>query len=217
MRTEIAEPNVSNSVKSYRDIGYTFEIAIADIIDNSITAHASTINIHAAESPKMFVAILDNGNGMNDKDLKEAMRISTKDPDMQRDSDDLGKFGLGLKTASFSHCKKLTVVSKSKTSKISAKQWDIDSIIKANSWNLNILDESDVSKLIIEADCSDLFDQLNSQDSGTLVLWQKIDRVENNSLLDKIENLTEHVSLVFHRFIGGLKGCNIELPPFVFH
>ena len=208
MRIEKTDPHVANSVKSYRDIGYTFEIAIADIIDNSISAKSSSISIIAAESPKMFVGILDNGIGMNDDELKEAMRLSTKDPDMQRDEDDLGKFGLGLKTASFSHCKKLTVASKSKNNKIYVKQWDIDKIIKTNSWDLNILDESDVSKLIIEADCSDLFDQLNSQDSGTLVLWQKIDRIENNSLFDNIDNLIEHISLVFHRFIGGLKGCN---------
>lgn len=208
MKTEITEPNVSNSVKSYRDIGYTFEIAIADIIDNSITAHASNIKIHAAESPKKLVAILDNGNGMDDSELKEAMRISTKDPDVQREKDDLGKFGLGLKTASFSHCKRLTVISKSKSSKISAKQWDIKSIIETNSWGLLVLDDNDLNELISEAQCSELMDELNSQDSGTIVLWQKIDRIQDNTLLDKIDNLDEHLSLVFHRFIDGLKGCN---------
>jgi signal transduction histidine kinase len=120
MRIDITEPNVSNSVKSYRDIGYTFEIAIADIIDNSITAQAKNIDILASELDNMLVAILDDGIGMNDAELKEAMRLSTKDPDKQREADDLGKFGLGLKTASFSHCKMLTVISKSSSSKISA-------------------------------------------------------------------------------------------------
>ena len=142
-------PNAEAMVESIRSLGYDLGIAIADIIDNSITAQATKIDIYAAPEPKMIVGILDDGNGMNDDELKEAMRMSTKDPDAQREAEDLGKFGLGLKTASFSHCKMLTVISKSSSSKISAKQWDIDAIIKTNAWGLNILDDNDLHELII--------------------------------------------------------------------
>ena len=104
-------PNVANFIKSLRDIGYTFEVAVADIIDNSISASANDIKIYAIQHPEPFFCILDNGVGMNEDELVEAMRLSSKNPDERRNDIALGKFGLGLKTASFSQCKKLTVIS----------------------------------------------------------------------------------------------------------
>ena len=142
MRVEDTPPHVSSFIKSLRDIGYTFEIAVADVLDNSITANAENIKIYSAVNPDLVLCILDDGIGMDDDSLREAMRLSTKDPDTQRDGKDLGRFGLGLKTASFSQCRLLTVISKTSTSQISAKQWDIDQVIELNQWALNSLRES---------------------------------------------------------------------------
>ena len=136
MKTELIPPNVSNFVKSLRDVGYTFEIAVADVLDNSISANATTIKIHTVDHPALVFCMLDNGCGMSEPQLVEAMRLATQSPEEKRDKKDLGRFGLGLKTASFSQCKSLTVLSK-QNNVTSIRQWDLDYIANKNEWRLN--------------------------------------------------------------------------------
>ncbi|MCD8545414.1 MAG: ATP-binding protein [Sulfurospirillum cavolei] len=114
MKTIIVRPNLNNFIKSLRDVGYTFEIAVADVLDNSISAGATQIDIYTVAKPELLFCMLDNGCGMIEEELIEAMRLATKNPDSTREKHDLGRFGLGLKTASFSQCLKLTVISKKK-------------------------------------------------------------------------------------------------------
>jgi hypothetical protein len=192
MKTQNIPPNVSNFVKSLRDIGYTLEIAVADILDNSISANANHIQIYAAPNPKMIFCIFDNGNGMTEDELIEAMRLSSKSPHDVRDEKDLGKFGLGLKTASFSQCKKLTVLSK-QNNIISIKQWDLDYIADKNDWLLITPDLSDFKNI-------PLLDELNNTGTGTLVVWQNIDNYEEN-FSESVNKVRQHLSLVFHRFL----------------
>ena len=195
MNTEVVNPNIGNFVKSLRDVGYTFEIAVADVLDNSISANATEIIIHTVPKPKVFFCMLDNGDGMSEEELTEAMRLATRNPEESRDKKDLGRFGLGLKTASFSQCKKLTVLSK-KDEKVSIKQWDLDYIATHNQWLLitpNISDFNDTP----------LVRELNSLESGTLVIWEEIDRYKEKSFSNNIEKLRKHLSLVFHRFLEG--------------
>ncbi len=195
MKTEVVNPNVKNFVKSLRDLGYTLKIAVADIIDNSITAKASNIKIYAVSQPEMVLSILDDGLGMSVEELVEAMRLATKNPEHDREKDDLGRFGLGLKTASFSQCKKLSVISK-KNGIISARQWDLDYISKKNDWLLITPDPTSIETL-------PLFDVLNNQKQGTLVTWQKINEYYKEDFPDEIDRLRKHLSLVFHRFLEG--------------
>src|SRR5438270_2793659 len=110
-----------------RAIGYSFESALADIIDNSISAGASTIDVHFSPYGEPYVAVMDDGCGISDQKLIEAMRHGSSDPRATRSRSDLGRFGLGLKTASLSQCRRLTVVSKV-DSAITAKRWDLDVI-----------------------------------------------------------------------------------------
>lgn len=193
MKTQSIPPNVGNFVKSLRDVGYTLEIAIADILDNSISANSNHIEIYAVAKPEILFCILDDGNGMAEDVLIEAMRLSSKSPDDKRDKKDLGKFGLGLKTASFSQCKKLTVLSK-ENSITSIKQWDLDYIAKHNDWLLitpNIDDFSDVP----------LVQAFNNLKHGTLVIWQAVDSCDDETFIDNIDKLRKHLSLVFHQFL----------------
>ena len=185
---EIVNPNISNFIKSLRDIGYSFEIAVADLLDNSITAKATSINIYSIDS---IFCLLDNGVGMNELELKESMRLATKNPEKDRPTNDLGRFGLGLKTASFSQCKKLTVISK-KNTEINARQWDLDHISKINQW-----------ALITPIDISDLplFKDLENLENGTLVVWEEFDGKTSNT--ENLDALRKHLSLVFHRFLEG--------------
>jgi hypothetical protein len=191
--TEIVIPNVANLVTSLRDIGYSFEFAIADIIDNSISAEAKNIEIYAVENPHKIVGVLDDGSGMDDGELIEAMRLATQNPLAKRSEHDLGRFGLGLKTASFSQCKKLTVLSK-KNNKLAARQWDLDFISKKNEWILLTPDLSEFSQ-------NPLIEKLQKLQNGTLVIWQDLDRLEENNFSGLIDSLRRHLSLVFHRFL----------------
>ena len=140
---EIVAPNVANFITSIRDVGYNLEIAVADIIDNSITAKAKKIEISILINPTLKIEIFDDGYGMLEEELVEAMRLGSKSPLEKRDKNDLGRFGLGLKTSSFSQCKKLTVFTK-KNDILSNRQWDLDFLKKVNEWQLKQLNENEV-------------------------------------------------------------------------
>jgi len=195
MKTELVNPNIKNFVKSLRDVGYTFEIAVADVLDNCISAYATEVQIYTVPKPEVFFCMLDNGDGMSELELTEAMRLATKNPDDDRDKKDLGRFGLGLKTASFSQCKKLTVLSK-KNGIVSAKQWDLDYISTTNQWLL-------ITPIIASFNDTPLVNKLNRLESGTLVIWEELDRYKETSFSTNIDKLRKHLSLVFHRFLEG--------------
>lgn len=195
MKKEIIRPNVKNFIKSLRDMGYNFEIAIADIIDNSITAKAKEISILATESPNPIISILDDGIGMTEDDLIEAMRLGSKDPENTRTDTDLGRFGLGLKTASFSQCRKLSVITKQNNS-VYARQWDLDYIIDSEDWYLIELENEN---LINYPQYNDLI----KYDSGTLIVWESLDNIETKTFVNTLYSLRDHIALVFHRFLDG--------------
>lgn len=195
MQTEIVNPNLSNFIKSLRDVGYTFEIAVADILDNSISANATEINIYTVANPEIIFCMLDNGVGMNEPELKEAMRLATRNPEEERNSKDLGRFGLGLKTASFSQSKKLTVISK-KNNQTSIKQWDLDYISEHNEWKL-------ITPSLNDFILHPLFDKFQKMEHGTLVIWENIDRYKEATFSHRIDKLRNHLSLVFHKFLEG--------------
>lgn len=128
-------PRANFLMGSMRSIGYTFESAIADVIDNSISAHCKNVHLYFPSSPmdNLAVGILDDGEGMGDKTLFEAMRYGSSSSENQRAEDDMGRFGLGMKSASMSMCRILTVASKSR-GKISAYTWDYNYIQKQEDW-----------------------------------------------------------------------------------
>lgn len=202
MKTETVRPNLGNFVDSLREIGYSIEVAVADLIDNSITAASTEIKIYAVTKPVLSFAVLDNGNGMSESQLIEAMRLAGRNQQDIRNKNDLGRFGLGLKTASFSQCKKLTVITKSKDL-VSCRQWDLNYIAKKNEWFL-ITPE-------IYNDYP-LFDEFVNLKNGTLVVWEEIDKINPDNFSEMIDKLRKHLSLVFHRFLEGqtpIKKVNI--------
>jgi len=189
-------PLASSLTESIRDIGYSLNTAVADIIDNSISANAKTVDIYASGSDDIKLAIVDNGDGLEKDDLIGAMRLGSKNPLDQRELSDLGRFGLGLKTASFSQCRKLTVVS-SINNKRTGVSWDLDHVSKVNRWELGILDDDGISSLY-------KIDELGVD--GTMVIWENCDRIVDSTAKDskayyeKLESLEAHLQLVFHRF-----------------
>lgn len=183
-----------------RDIGYGFESAVADIIDNSITAGARHICIRAGWSEDApYLAILDDGSGMNQAELVEAMRPGTRSPLETRAKDDLGRFGLGLKTASFSQCRRLTVLSR-KSAETSARCWDLDIVGRFDKWVCFPPSRAELEFLPCAAE---LIEQ------GTLVVWEKLDRLDlgqpageaQTNYNRRLASLRDHIALVFHRYL----------------
>lgn len=195
-------PTADVLMTSMRSMGYTFEAAIADIIDNSISAKADTVEIKFPVDPAdCYVAICDNGYGMSKDYLFDAMKYGSQMKKDYRESDDLGRFGLGLKAASLSQCKKLTVISKCKSDGISAFCWDLDLVIDHREWELIEYNYEEIRKLRFS-------DYLNDKESGTIVLWEDFDILEKNtgsvySELSKYQESTcNYLSLIFHRFLS---------------
>lgn len=196
-------PDAVSIMESTRAIGYSLPVAIADIIDNSIAAEAERIEIFYSATEK-YVAILDDGCGMNSDEINIAMKYGGISPLDKRHESDLGRFGLGMKTASLSQCKILTVVSK-KNNELSARQWDLNTIYRLNSWALLELSSEEI-KLVPKVDL------LKDFSNGTLVVWQEFDRMfQGNKNVErffpeKMQEVREHLSLVFHRYLTGEEG-----------
>ena len=192
-------PFAPNLIESMRSLGYSFETAIADLVDNSISANANNIEILLSPNFNPYLIIFDNGCSMTKNELEEALRYGARNPLEKRENTDLGRFGLGMKSASLSQCRKLIVVSK-KNSNLSCFSWDLDYIIDKKGWVLLEYASEEINKLPNIS----MFDLV---ESGTYVLLQNFDRVSSstanlNITLNSFMNTTiDHLALVFHRFL----------------
>jgi hypothetical protein len=205
-----ATPHAASLIEGLRDIGYSLESAIADVIDNSITAGARQVHLYTeTTSEDPHIAIIDDGRGMTESELIDAMRPGSRNPLESRDTPDLGRFGLGLKSASFSQCRRLTVVSRCSGS-TSAAVWDLDDVAARNKWQVMLPD-----------DVSTIPEISHLGTTGTLVLWQKLDRVSGGLsqnaarrtqvINQRIAESERHLRLVFHRFMEDTKPLRILL------
>ncbi len=192
-------PFAPNLIESMRSLGYSFETAIADLVDNSISANAKNVKIFLTpdDSPKLI--IFDDGDGMDSNKLEEALRYGSKGPTEERSENDLGRFGLGLKSASFSQCRKLIVASK-QSGKISCYSWDLDVIIEKKGWILLQYGDEEIRKLPRIS----MFDEV---ESGTYILLQNFDKISSSTndfvktITNYMNNTIDHLALVFHRFL----------------
>ncbi len=198
-------PDPQSHVKTLMRIGYTMSSAVADILDNSITAGCKKVGIYSPPGlDKPIISILDDGCGMEASDLIQNMQIGCKDPSIERTSGDLGRFGSGMKTASFSQARRLTVISKKVGTEAIAAIWDIDKIEETNSWCLEVLGENEISSIN-----GVLIDSSTTQ--GTQIIWEKLTCIQRGShAMDPDKELTAHLStlgeylaLHFHRFMDG--------------
>lgn len=183
-----------------RSLGYSFDTAIADLIDNSVSAQAKHIKILLDPSDDPQLIIFDDGKGMSSDALQEALRFGSRGPAETRDEFDLGRFGLGLKSASLSQCRRLVVVSKHDGA-LSGFSWDLDVVIETGEWSVMEYSQEDIEQL-------PTIDLFNLVESGTYVLLQNFDRISASShdvkktLDGLIETAEDHLSLVFHRIIS---------------
>lgn len=213
MSIKLAIPDAAPLVLSLRSVGYTLGTALADIIDNSITAKATEIHIDIKWNNELsYISVRDNGYGMDEDSLHQAMKIGSKNPVSPRNKDDLGRFGMGLKTAAFSLCKRLTVGSKLMgVDAISIRAWDIDNVMFTNRWEL--FDSSSTNAW------GDALSRFDSYTQGTIVVMEKLDRLITEEYSDqavgrfwqRIADMERHLSMVFHRFLSGTQAIHIYI------
>ena len=215
-------PPEATLLESLRGLGYSASTAAADIIDNAVSAGAENIWVMNDLVPSVgdsYVAFADNGGGMNEERLRAAMRAGSRDPRKSLATGELGRFGLGLKTASLSQCRRLTVWSKSEGGKAAIRQWDLDRINEGNGWKLfhspqTQADRDHLANILRTTG-------LENADSGTVVMWSNLDQfLELNDKTDidldllqedgatneqvmarKVQELLDHAARVFHRFL----------------
>ncbi|WP_265306422.1 ATP-binding protein [Verminephrobacter eiseniae] len=198
-KTRSAPPRAMAMLESLRGLGYSTGAALADIIDNSISAGAKEIRIDFTwNGSASRITVLDDGRGMDDSELESAMRLGDKNPLDTRDTHDLGRFGMGLKTASFSQCRRLTVVS-AKDGSTSCLRWDLDELAA----------DPDGGWLLFEGPASGsqpFIAGLEGKKAGTLVLWEMMDRIvttdyTSDNFHDLIDNVESHLAMAFHRIL----------------
>ena len=196
-------PDPVRVAEGLRDTGYEFHTAIADIVDNSIAAGASHVDIHIGMDAKnnVIVAVVDNGCGMDRDGLINAMRYGS---DKRTDPSSLGKFGLGLKTASTAFCRRLSLVSKADSEADPLKAtWDLDSVA-TRGWHIELMTPSKAE--------TELLHRTVPTGSGTAVIWEKVDRLlgeykneggkrARNALDRQVDQLRQHLRTVYQRYL----------------
>lgn len=203
---DLVEPRPAAMVEALRAFGYSTQAALADLVDNSISAGATSVDVifywSGADS---YIALLDNGHGMSTEELTNAMRPGSRNPLETRADTDLGRFGLGLKSASFSQCRCLTVASRrSRGSPAATRRWDLDYINRTSEWRLlKTASSGSVERLQI----------LDGFSSGTVVLWESMDRIVGDEKLDDMQaqrrfldlagQTEQYLGMIFHRFLEG--------------
>lgn len=203
MNDLINEPDAPRLIFGLRDTGYNFRTAAADIIDNSIAAKADHVNVEITlrQNGRKLVYFGDNGDGMDAQGIHRAMRYGAPE---RENPESLGKFGLGLKTASSSVCLKYTLISRKGPDQELAKlAWDLDHVAQQKKWEM--------LKEPVTPDEQEMFEELCGA-KGTLLIWEKCDRIltkdyepgsvkERDAINRLAQSLVKHLSLVYHRFL----------------
>ena len=201
---EDVPPDPAALIESMRAFGYSMPAAIADLVDNSISARASVIDVRLHWSgAASWIAVLDDGAGMDGQALTDAMRLGSRNPVEERDPDDLGRFGLGLKTASFSQGRSLTVASKRPGTRTGVRRWDLDQVAASRRWSL-----------LFDADVDALpgVEMLDRHSHGTVVVLTRLDRVSGRTDVDDgdahthflrlADSVRHHLAMTFHRLLA---------------
>lgn len=210
---ELAAPDPAGTIASLSALGYSLEAAVADIVDNSIDAGAVTVSVdfHWA-GDESYVVIADDGEGMSEAELVTAMTLGERGPQVDRSTTELGRFGMGLKTASFSQAAQVAVWSRSRAGESSTRVWDLAEVRRTKEWRLlKGLDDSGAS----------ILGRYDAMAHGTVVLWRDLakivtegdshdDESAHRHFFDAVERVDRHLGMVFCRFLG-VKGSESRL------
>lgn len=195
-------PNAALLLESMRSIGYDPAAAAADLIDNCIAADARNVSIRFDPGRPRALAFIDDGSGMDADGLFAAMRHGSQSPVESRAANDLGRFGLGLKTASMSQCRRLTVVTRQLGGAPHGMVWDLDRVIATQDWTVGVLEPGELGAV-------PFLEELLARPRGTLVVWENLDRLadcdpgDGSVLSDRMVQVGDHLARVFHRYLSG--------------
>jgi hypothetical protein len=199
-------PNASILMQSMRHLGYNNFSAIADLVDNSIDAEASTVAVSVdRDKGDWIISILDDGHGMDELTLDEALKLGS---DTERNAaSDLGLYGMGLVTASISIGRQLEVITRTKNGPSLISVTDLDVIEEQNAFvkHLAGATESDVGR----------FEQSLAKhglplDSGTMVTISKSDGVTYHSTAPFVKNLRKHLAQTFRHYLSAQKTMFVD-------
>jgi hypothetical protein len=201
---DFAPPLAPATLEALRAVGYDLTTALADIVDNSLAARAKRVDIELFwDHENSWIRVSDDGRGMTEVQLREAMTLGSVSPLEARDPFDLGRFGLGLKTASFSQCRRLSVRSRADGGAAATRCWDFDFVRSVGDWAL--------LRAAVDGSADRLLDEVLDAKHGTVVLWQLLDRVipeprearAKDSFQERMEDVYGHLGMVFHRYLSG--------------
>lgn len=212
---QVATPNPEFLIKSISEQGYSLETAIADLIDNSISANALNIEILTiVEDNKIKLFLADDGDGMDEESLSKNMLFPSGNLENARDKNDLGRFGLGMKTASFSQTRHFTVISKLiNTNNYSGRTWDVDYLKECGEWRIIKNDDGEIFDIIdkyVNISSNDYLNQIIEETPNTLIVWEGLYKFENFVDKDRqyeylkkqlVEETKDYIGTVFHKFI----------------
>jgi hypothetical protein len=224
MQEETCDPNPEYLIKSIAEQGYSLETSVADLIDNSISAGAKRIEVLVdTQSTPLVLFIADDGRGMSGAELKENMKFPSSSIEALREAADLGRFGLGMKTASFAQTRSFTVISKPRDSKTyQARTWDVDHLKSTGKWNIIINSEAEINNLLGRySQLSEGFlNRFNDYTPHTIIIWHGLYKFEADlAAQDKSEifqkelseTTREYLQLIFHRFLARPEPLRIRL------
>jgi len=210
---EDGTPSPADLIRSISEQGYSFQASLADLIDNAISAKAVQIEVLISSEQEPFTLfIADDGAGMTDSELQSAMKLPSQSPQKGRDSKDLGRFGLGMKTASFSQTRKFTVVSRKKGQQAySARTWDLE-VLEKGEWKITVNSQAEIATVLSEYKklCGSFLNGFIEYEPNTIVVWHGLHKFEEyiseknrkDILLKELkEVVAEHLSISFHRFL----------------
>lgn len=214
IQSEVAEPNPEYLIKSIAEQGYSLESSLADLMDNSISANADKIEVLIKMEQEPFTLFIsDNGNGMDEETLRKSMQFPSNSPEKERSVADLGRFGLGMKTASFSQTRCFTVLSRKKGTKtFSGRTWDVNHLKQVGKWRLIVNTDEEITKLVQQyhALSEAHLNRFENFDPNTIVVWNGLYKFENylvegnrqTALKKQITEVTsDYLALVFHRYM----------------
>lgn len=214
IKSEVADPNPEYLIKSIAEQGYSLESSLADLIDNSVSANANKIEVLIKMEQEPFALfIADNGDGMDEETLKASMQFPSNSPESKRNVSDLGRFGLGMKTASFSQTRCFTVLSRKKgTETFIGRTWDVNYLKQVGKWRLIVNTKEEITELIQHylTLSEGHVNRFENFDANTIVVWNGLYKFENylkkddrqSALKKQITEVTsDYLSLVFHRYM----------------
>jgi len=213
VRYEIVNPDAAGTIASLRSLGYTLTAAVADLVDNSISAGATSVDVvFSWAGRRSWVAVVDDGRGMSEAGLRTAMTVAGTPVSHERASADLGRFGMGLKTASFSQSSELVVASADASGVRNTRSWDLDVVAESGEWRL-LLGADDATDDLIRT-------LLGVRAHGTAVLWRRLHRFDGTDVDERDERAQKQfydevravellLGMVFGRFLAGRDACRI--------